>query len=59
MKSIRILAQQYDKITGEVEEETLISDDEIKKAVTLKGLGYLHIKQIEILQKAQDFRIKE
>ena len=36
MKSIRILAQQYDKITGEVEEETLISDDEIKKAVTLK-----------------------
>lgn len=40
-KGIRLIAQCYDVKTGEIEEETVL-----KKAETLKQLGYLHIEQI-------------
>jgi len=57
-KNIRILAQYYDKKTGELIEELVLHDEEVIKAQTLKGLGYLHREQIEILQQIQDFKIK-
>jgi hypothetical protein len=56
---IRLVAQYYDKSRDEVLEEILIREDNIEKVKSLKELGYLHIEQIDILQKVQDFKIKQ
>ncbi len=56
--NIRILAQCYDSVSGDVIEEVVINDTEISKAKTLRDLGYLHKDQIGFLQKAQDLKIK-
>ena len=55
---IRFIAQNYDTITGEILEEIVLRQDELIKAETLKDLGYLHVEQIDFLQKVQDFKIK-
>ena len=54
---IRFIAQCYDIATGETIEESILRDDKLLKADTLKELGYLHIEQIDFLQKIQDFKI--
>lgn len=54
---IRFIAQYYDIATGETIEESILRDDKLLKADTLKELGYLHIEQIDFLQKIQDFKI--
>ena len=55
---IRLIAQHYDISTGDVLDESLINEENVTKAETLKELGYLHVDQIEFLQKIQDFKIK-
>jgi hypothetical protein len=55
---IRILAQCYDNDSGDILEEVVINDTQVQKAKTLRDLGYLHKDQIEILQKAQDLKLK-
>lgn len=57
-KGIRIIAQCYDLDTGETLEESTLRDDPLKKAEQLREFGYLHVEQIEFLQKVQDFKIK-
>jgi hypothetical protein len=57
-KGIRLIAQCYDVKTGEIEEESVLKDEVLKKAETLKQLGYLHIEQIDLIQKVQDFKVK-
>jgi hypothetical protein len=49
-KGIRLIAQCYDVKTGEIEEESVLKDEVLKKAETLKQLGYLHIEQIDLIQ---------
>jgi len=56
-ESIRIIAQHYDNSTQEVLSEEVLRDSELAKPSNLKEVGYLHLEQIEILQKAQDFKI--
>lgn len=59
MKSgIRLIAQCYDIETGDLIEEEVLNDSNISKATNLKDLGYLHVEQIDFLQKIQDFKIK-
>jgi len=55
---IKILAQCYDSVSGDILEEVVINDTEVLKAKTLREVGYLHKDQIEILQKAQDLKLK-
>ena len=55
---IRLIAQYYDIATGETIEESELRNDKLSKADTLKDLGYLHIDQIDFLQKIQDFKIE-
>ena len=54
---IRLIAQNYNIETGAVVEEMIVKDVKISKAGTLKELGYLHIEQIDFLQKIQEFKI--
>jgi hypothetical protein len=54
---IRLIAQNYNIETGAVVEEMIVKDEKISKAGTLKELGYLHIEQIDFLQKIQEFKI--
>jgi hypothetical protein len=56
--NIRILAQCYDSVSGDVVEEVIINDTEVLKANTLRDLGYLHKDQIDFLQKVQDLKLK-
>ena len=56
---IRIIAQHYDVKTGALLEEIEIRDDEMRKAGILKDLGYLHMEQIDIMTKCQDFRVSK
>ena len=56
-KIIRFLAQCIDEKTGDVLEESIMSTEVLQKATTLQDLGYTHIKQIDFLQKIQDFKI--
>jgi hypothetical protein len=50
---IRFIAQNYDTITVEILEEIVLRQDELIKAETLKDLGYLHVEQIDFLQKGR------
>jgi hypothetical protein len=54
---IRLVAQNYDIRTGKIIEEKIIKDEKVSKARTLKELGYIHIEQIDFLQKIQEFKI--
>ena len=55
--AIKIVARHYDKKTGYLLEEIEIRDDDVIKAGSLKELGYLHMEQIDIMSKCQDFRV--
>lgn len=55
---IRLIAQHYNTVTGDVLEELMVHDESLNKAETLKELGYLHVEQIDFLQTIQDFKIK-
>ena len=55
--AIKIVARHYDKKTGDLLEEIEIRDDDVIKAGSLKELGYLHMEQIDIMSKCQDFRV--
>ena len=57
-KVVRFIAQYVDDDSGDLIEEAVIKEDVLGKAETLKGLGHTHIKQIDFLQKIQDFKIK-
>lgn len=57
-KGIRIIAQYYEIGTGKTLEELILRDDPLTKAKTLHELGYLHVDQIDFLQKVQDFKIR-
>lgn len=59
IKGIRFVAQSIDLATGEVIEESILREDLLSKARTLKELGYLHAEQIDLLKKIQDFKIKQ
>ena len=54
---IRLVAQNYDIGTGKIIQEEIIKDEKVSKARTLKELGYIHIEQIDFLQKIQEFKI--
>lgn len=55
--SIRFIAEYYDTETGEVFESKNLREDEIKKPVTIKDLGYMHEEQISIIKTIQDFKL--
>lgn len=55
--AIRIIAQHYNPDNNEVIEESLLRDDRVVKPEHIKELGYLHVNQIDLLQKSQDFMI--
>jgi hypothetical protein len=55
---IRFIAQNYDMASGKILEEIILKEEELKKAEKLEELGYLHVEQIDFLQKTQDFKIK-
>tara|TARA_B110000091_G_C13752363_1_gene448275 strand:- start:218 stop:943 length:726 start_codon:yes stop_codon:yes gene_type:complete len=55
--SVRIIAQHYDTATGEILESSTIRDEVVTKPDYLKDLGYLHMDQIDIISKCQDFKI--
>ncbi|MDC0864799.1 hypothetical protein OAP56_02500 [Rickettsiaceae bacterium] len=57
-KVVRFIAQYIDSDSGDLIEESIIKEEFLSKADTLKGLGYTHIEQIDFLQKIQDFKIK-
>lgn len=57
-KGIRLVAQCYDIKTGDIIEESVLRDDKLLKAETLKELGYLHVEQINFLQMIQDLKVK-
>jgi len=57
-KGIRVIAQYYEIGTGKTIEESILRDEKLSKAETLHELGYLHIEQIDFLQKIQDFKIR-
>ncbi len=57
-KGIRVIAQYYEIGTGATIEESILRDEKLSKAKTLHELGYLHVEQIDFLQKIQDFKIK-
>jgi hypothetical protein len=55
---VKFVAQYIDADSGDLIEESIIKEEVISKAETLKELGYTHIEQIDFLQKIQDFKIK-
>ena len=55
--AIKITAEYIDLETGNTLTSTTISTQEVNKAMTLKDLGYLHIEQIDLIRKIQDFKI--
>jgi hypothetical protein len=55
---IRLIAQCYDITSGATIKESVLREETLSKAETLNELGYLHIEQIDFLQKIQDFKIK-
>ena len=57
-KVIRFVAQCINADNGDVIEESILKEEALTKAKTLKELGYLHIEQIDFLQKIQDFKTK-
>ena len=57
-KGIRIIAQCYEIGTGKTLEESVLRDDPLSKAETLHEFGYLHVEQIDFIQKVQDFKIR-
>jgi hypothetical protein len=57
-KVVRYIAQCIDADSGDVMEESIMNEETLSKAETLKGLGYTHIEQLDFLQKIQDFKIK-
>ena len=50
-KVIRFVAQCINADNGDVIEESILKEEALTKAKTLKELGYLHIEQIDFLQK--------
>ena len=57
-KIIRLIAQCVDVSTGKLIEESVIKEEPVSKALTLKELGYSHVEQIDFLRLIQDFKIK-
>ena len=55
---VRYIAQCIDANSGDLIEESILNEEILTKAKTLKELGYTHIEQIDFLQKIQDFKIK-
>ncbi len=55
--AIKITAEYIDLDTGIILKSETINTQEVNKAATLKDLGYLHIEQIELIAKIQDFKI--
>ena len=55
---IRLVAQYYDRASGEVIESSIFHDAELNKAETLGEFGYTHVEQINLLHSIQEFRIK-
>ncbi len=53
---IRLIAEKYNLITGEIIDSAVIIDEVLSKAKTLKEFGFLHSEQINILQKVQTFK---
>ena len=51
---LRLVAQNYDIGTGTIVQEEITKDEKVSKARTLKELGYIHIEQIDFLQKIQE-----
>lgn len=55
---VRLIAECYDIETGKTIEGAVLREEALSKATTLKELGYLHVDQIDLLKKAQDFKVK-
>ena len=54
---MRLTAEYFDAGTGKILTSTIISTEIVEKAATLKELGYLHVEQINLIRKIQDFKI--
>jgi len=50
-KIIRFVAQCIDAKSGDLTEESIVNEEVLTKAETLNGLGYVHLEQIDCLQK--------
>lgn len=55
--AIKIIAQHYELDTGEILEENVLRTDKVVAPSELKELGYLHLEQIELISKCQEFKI--
>lgn len=55
--AVRIVAEYYNKESGEVLTSEVLRDDTIKKPISIKDLGYLHEEQIALLQSVQDVKL--
>jgi len=55
--AVRIIAQHYNKETGGILDERQIRDDDVSKPDYLKDLGYLHMDQMDLIAKCQEFKI--
>lgn len=56
-ESIRIVVQHYDTSNSKILSQEVLREDKIKKPQNLKEVGYLHLEQIDLLSKIQDFKI--
>ncbi len=56
--SIRFIVEYYNTETGEVLDSQILRNDEIKKPLTIKDLGYLHEEQIALIKSIQDIKLR-
>ena len=56
---IRLIVEHYNISSNEIISSTIINDEELCKATTLKYLGYSHSEQIDIIKKLQDIKVNQ
>lgn len=47
---IRCIAQHYDASISDISQESILRDEKLSKASTLKELSYLHVEQMDFLK---------
>ena len=57
--AVKIIAQHYEVESGKILQETTLRSDQVIEPKELKELGYLHLEQMDLLSKCQEFRISQ
>jgi hypothetical protein len=57
--AVKIIAQHYEVESGKILQETTLRSDQVIEPKELKELGYLHLEQMDLLSKCQEFRINQ